>query len=202
MDRFYSQISVKGMHVFSGANASRDYCSWTGITCTDGIITHVYHGISNYGNFDIHSLPSTLVNITIEYCDQRYILCTRALPRALEHCYLPQNRHFGSVDLRTLPENLIGLDLSFNLLNGPIDLTNLPPTLQTLALERNAIRQSVVFYDRPPPNIHSITLFSYTHPKNRIGELRALGLKDLDRVREIFVNFPSNHVSLASTMML
>ncbi|KNH05113.1 leucine-rich repeat [Perkinsela sp. CCAP 1560/4] len=186
MDCFYSEITAEGTADYSNEDTSRNYCEWRGVVCTAGKVGRVIYDQQDYGNFDIHSLPPTVTRISIEHCLQHYMLHTRRLPRASQFCYLGNNQLFGSVELRTLPENLVTLRLSDNRLNGPIDLTNLPQKFAYLWLHRNAIEQSVVFFGRLPPNITAIRLATSGKRDNQIGELRALYPESLDRARQVF----------------
>ncbi|KNH05627.1 hypothetical protein XU18_3398 [Perkinsela sp. CCAP 1560/4] len=194
MDRFYSQISEAGMAYFSSYGRSIDFCYRQGVECTFRSVIKITITDKHYGNFDIHVLPPTVTHVSIRYCEQHYEIHTRALPRMLRHCRLNNNQLFGCVDLQVLPENIVILDLSHNQLNGPIDLTRLPQSMAGLWLQENAIRQSVVLYDRIPPALTSIILVLPKNPKNRIGKLRALYPGNPVTACQIFQTFPSKNI--------
>ncbi|KNH07181.1 leucine-rich repeat [Perkinsela sp. CCAP 1560/4] len=197
MDKFYSQIAEDGLAKYSRNKRSRDYCRWKGVRCTSvkpRLVTKVTYLTKHFGNMDVHSLPPTVEHISITHCMQRYALHTRSLPRALQLCHLNNNLLFGSLDLQTLPENLVDLNLSYNQLSGPIDLTHLPQNLEELYLARNLITQSVAFVGRLPRTLTSIRLTVVTNPTNHIGKLRVLHPESLDRVSELFLNFPTKKI--------
>ena len=198
LDHFYSGITESGLAAYS-QDQWCDYCEWKGLSCNGGRLSSVFYEKEKHGNYNVHSLPPSVISICISQCQQTYRLHTRALPRALQRYHLSTNQLFGCVDLRTLPGNLLNLDISFNRLNGPIDLTSLPRGLQHLWMHKNAIQQSVVFYGDLPPSIFVIKLVgdTYMGKDNQIGELRALHPRDPVNDSTIFESFPPKHICSA-----
>ncbi|KNH06218.1 leucine-rich repeat protein [Perkinsela sp. CCAP 1560/4] len=122
MDRFFADFTAEGKEDLSQNGASPDYCEWQVVTCVDGNVTEMVSDGPGYGAFDIPLLPPTVQNIDIAFCEQSYELSTRALPRELERCSFYANCLFGTVDFGTLPEKLIQLWLSENMLSAdPMD---------------------------------------------------------------------------------
>ncbi|KNH04128.1 hypothetical protein XU18_3235 [Perkinsela sp. CCAP 1560/4] len=95
MDSFYAHISSEGIPNYLLQNTSSDYCAWRGVKCAVGRVIKVLYYAQQYGNYDIHSLPPTVVTIAIQLGMQRYTVRTRYLPQALESCYLISNQIYA-----------------------------------------------------------------------------------------------------------
>ncbi|KNH06311.1 hypothetical protein XU18_2845 [Perkinsela sp. CCAP 1560/4] len=173
----------------------RDYCDWESVKCVGGKVIAVAHRGYRDEVMDIHLLPPSVENINLISCSLDYALHTRALPMALESCYIFHNRLYGSVGLRTLPEHLVNLDLSINRLVGPVDLTELPRNLKTLSLCNNRIRQSVIFFGQLPPSLEYI-MFNHMSRTNQIGELRGTSTENVERLGKLFEGIPLKHIHI------
>ena len=195
MDRFYMPKSkVERADYFENAPL-RDYCDWHSVKCVEGKVVAVDHIQPRGEVLDIHVLPPTLEYVRVTKCSLRYELHTRALPRALKQFFVLNNMLHGSVGLRTHPEPLVHLDLSINRLVGPVDLTELPRNLKTISLCDNRIRQSVVFFGHPPPNLEYIW-FHYIARTNQIGELRGTSTESVERLGEMFRGISLEHIHI------
>ena len=195
MDRFYSPKSEVKRADFLRNAPLRDYCEWDSVRCVEGKVIAVGHIDRRDEVLDIHVLPPTVVTIRMFECSLRYALHTRALPLALEICFVSNNRLYGSVGLRTLPEHLVNLDLSRNRLVGPVDLTELPRNLEALSLFHNRIRQSVIFFGQLPPNMECVEL-QFVAETNRIGELRGTSTKNVETLGKMFRGIPLKHIHI------
>ena len=207
MDRFYSpksKVKAKTKSTKEGKveradslrNAPlRDNCEWKSVKCVEGKVVEVEHMDRHDKVLDIHLLPPTVEYIRLRACSLDYALHTRALPLALNDCFVSNNRLFGSVGLQTLPEHLVNLDLSRNRLVGPVDLTELPRTLRILSLWDNRIRQSVVFFGQLPPNLIFIW-FHYIARTNQIGELRGTSTENVERLGKLFEGIPLQNIHI------
>jgi len=170
---FFKDISEDGLQKIQ---TDPDDCStWDGITRTRQIVTGVQYAHIDVGNFHLPSLPPTVQELFLNFCNQRFQLHTRSLPRRLQELLLPGNKIYGVMDLTTLPPQLEKVNMWNNLLTGPISLCHLPVHLILLELQGNRISQKVVWYDNIPETIHTIQL-QYNY-QTKIGKVLAVNPK-------------------------
>ena len=103
-------------------------------------------------------LPSTVRFLAIERCGQQFELKTRLLPKMATNVSLHSNKIFGSIDLWTLPEDLVYFDVSHNAITGTIDLCELPRAIESINLGRNFIEQEALEYANLPQTLKVVSL--------------------------------------------
>mmetsp|Transcript_11637 Transcript_11637/g.17635 ORF Transcript_11637/g.17635 Transcript_11637/m.17635 type:complete len:215 (-) Transcript_11637:8-652(-) len=131
----------------------QDVCRWKGVKCASkaGIVRRVCWNPVRINDgvrlihFNLQWLPPTIR--TLEVSDQHVengIFSTRFFPRLASKIDLKNNGHKGSLDMTTLPCELVCLILSRNSLHGPVVLTRLLETLTTLKIRHNRISKVIV----------------------------------------------------------
>ena len=149
-----------------------DCCAWSyakryesaEFTCTSGKVTGIAINWVRAGNFRLHCLPNSIVNLRIACCGQSYRINTRQLPSQCQIASLRSNVIHGTVNFETLPCRLRELDLSHNRIHGPVHLFRLPRSLERLDLKFNSITESTVY----TPTADAV---NFDFAGNKIGEI-------------------------------
>uniref|UniRef100_A0A7S4PFC5 Leucine-rich repeat-containing N-terminal plant-type domain-containing protein n=1 Tax=Paramoeba aestuarina TaxID=180227 RepID=A0A7S4PFC5_9EUKA len=174
MSIFVRDISDSGLDDIE--QYASDVCGWQGVTCAGHDIVQIRMRDKKYGNFALDMLPSTLRQLEIVMCKQKYPLNIRCLPGGLVSFSVFGNQMFGRLDLTILPRHLEEATFHRNRFNGPIVLLNLPSNLKYLDVMNNAIVQDTLWYDHIPENLKKIWLIKGSsvglHEKNRIKKVR------------------------------
>eukprot|EP00009_Paramoeba_aestuarina_P007187 CAMPEP_0201510942 /NCGR_PEP_ID=MMETSP0161_2-20130828/3464_1 /ASSEMBLY_ACC=CAM_ASM_000251 /TAXON_ID=180227 /ORGANISM="Neoparamoeba aestuarina, Strain SoJaBio B1-5/56/2" /LENGTH=181 /DNA_ID=CAMNT_0047906225 /DNA_START=144 /DNA_END=689 /DNA_ORIENTATION=+ len=149
------------MGIHHDSTTCQDECQWNGVTCdeSDQVKEILWANIAN-GKVDIRWLPKSLDLLDWErLLPYSPTLQTRLLPPYLRGCRVTACGYTGHLNLETLPEKLVILDVRKNAFCGTVRLTNLPSTLERLQLERNSIDKVIVSNKRLPVKFWSASLF-------------------------------------------
>uniref|UniRef100_A0A7S4KHD4 Leucine-rich repeat-containing N-terminal plant-type domain-containing protein n=1 Tax=Paramoeba aestuarina TaxID=180227 RepID=A0A7S4KHD4_9EUKA len=195
MKMFFEGLSKGGRKLLRPVARRSDFCRWNGIACDPSyeIQEISYRNFDNWGNFNIHAVPPTTLNLEISQCRQTFHMDMRMLPRNLQYVNLSNNQITGILDLIVLPEKIQQFIVENNLLTGYINLTNLPRTLQALNVGKNKIQQRTVYYDDLPDRLGHVTLVM-DYGKEHIYQVRALDPARAEPNRLTFPHFPKDHV--------
>ena len=164
LETFFSTIDSAYMNERMGGQTTRETCEWGGnshnfaIRCIDGIVNSMCFESVYQGNFSIEFLPTTIEQIILRRCNQKYQLQTRMLPKGMKWLYLTNNLLFGTIDIQNLPRHMRVFDVSKNNINGPIILRGLPKTICNLCVSQNDIQQEVLYYDDLPGSLIWVSL--------------------------------------------
>ena len=184
LEQFFGAIDSAYMEKRMGNRSIREVCDWEElpnciISCWNGLIHGMHLDGVQHGNFLIEYLPSTVAEIFIHSCKQKYQLQTRMLPRHIRWFSMYKNKLFGTIDLQGLPPRTLLLDVSRNNISGPIILRDLPQAMYNIFLDNNKIQQDVLFYSNLPVSLKLVSLRG-----NRIRAIQPTG-ENVDH-RDIF----------------
>ena len=163
-----SDISPPKIELMSQRKPYSDLCNWgTGflghgrtfrVRCNGEVLESLTMMRIRGENLHLDFMPSTVRYMQIQYCEQRYTVETRRLPRMAEQVHISNNYIYGTIDLRALPENLEHFNASANAIIGPIILSHLPVKLTLLNLSSNQIRQRVVHFHHIPRTLRTVDM--------------------------------------------
>ena len=124
------------------------------------------------GTLDVTRLPDGLTSfIVTDGKALRGTIDLCSLPSELVHLYVSQNQFHGSADLTQLPDSLLNLNLSSNKFSGTLSLKSLPAQMWSLELHDNNFSGSLDISNLPRD------LFSFNAGKNQFtGNVRFTNL--------------------------
>uniref|UniRef100_A0A7S4KJ46 Leucine-rich repeat protein n=1 Tax=Paramoeba aestuarina TaxID=180227 RepID=A0A7S4KJ46_9EUKA len=154
-------VSLGIVQPFAEGENLANVCGWASVVCDDNQLVTVIA----WGYFQNHKrniinldwLPPTLTRVDITfgaYPKQRFD--TRLWPRNLRSATFTECGMRGSIDLRTLPEKMETLNLSFNELSGTVHLTELPPRISKIDINHNNIEKVVVSNGELPKTLKKV----------------------------------------------
>ena len=154
LDAVFENVSAEFLTKINKRSGSiAGHCFWDGIVCSNRRLTKIDYEDCHYGNFNIAFLPHTANYIGIESCEQSYEVSTRCLPSESRCIYFRDNKIFGKFEMRTLPPNLIVLNVSLNAISGPIVLTHLPERLEAVYMWGNDLNKQTIYYANLPESV-------------------------------------------------
>jgi uncharacterized protein YjbI with pentapeptide repeats len=157
-------VAACGNNPFA-ANAAQDCCSWSGVECNgDARVTAIDWSQYGYGcpntpqspvNIDLTLIPPmvTMLDMSRNAYTRTFFWFAgqiRFSPMSVVRKVLLGGNQFTSVDLTTLPPQLIWLDVSQNSIASPGILTKLPATLMYLYMHENLFTGSMDLSQLPP----------------------------------------------------
>ena len=145
-------------------------CGWFGVNCDpNGIVTSLTWSDRNEKmRLTSKYLPPTLVHIRMDRMNHNDALFTRMLPAHLKICIMTCVCMRGKVDFRSLPHNLVQMDLHQNRFTGTVHLANLPPNLRLLSLQQNIFSALFIFDETLPASLEEVNLENQIFKKCKV----------------------------------
>ena len=179
-DRELDYIANRNRETPVCGSASRG--PWQGLTCLESTVVEIKYEDRDFFPLRIQYLPSGLQVLDIKYCNQRYEIDTRYLPRSLTHFDMSRNLLVGDFSFPSLPPRVRSVNLAGNVITGKVTLAGIPLHMEWIDIQSNPIHQSVVYYHNLPE-----TFQRFVCVNTKITALKPINAKEVLR-QGIFID--------------
>ena len=152
MDLFFTPEKTQEVRrELSGDEA--DACSWAGIMCKDGNVTHIDWHIDDLeavGSINFEMLPPKLSMINFYSQELVGVMNVIFLPDTLTIFCAQCCLFTGSLDFSTLPRGLEGLFVTWNCIQSIANISNLPKSLRYFQIIEDQLENEFVEVGKLP----------------------------------------------------
>ena len=153
------RVFLQVLELIDADKNPRDPCDWRGVHCFKGVIKNIFWTNLERSRFKtLDWLPPGLSQILVLNMPIRAPFDTRKLPKSSTFCGFVSCLLYGPLSLRTLPRDLIELNLNTNNLSGTVHVAELPESIFHIDLTQNVIQKFIVF--QLPSSLHQMYIQS------------------------------------------